>query len=531
VDLAEQLRILQAAGENQALLVLSMVDLAHHALPAAKRSRVKDALLAAAVPHWCDGPFLAALLKTTAEDGDYLLGQLRALTVVEAFPARGEHAVNVHEAARLVLRDHVRTTDAQYWKILSNRALSHVSRSIDAHSRIEALYHLFATDQHAAATVCGALEKEFADSGHAEVRRALALTLTELVAAGWLTGAAQVEALLVSLELRKWRGEVAQLEDEVRNVAALARSASHPYGTCRAQVLLGDVFRTKGRLDDALTAFHEALAIVKLLTATDPSNADWQRDLAVAHSKIGDIAQAQGRLDDALTAFHEALAIVKLLTATDPSNADWQRDLAVAHSKIGDIAQAQGRLEDALNAFYEVLAISQRLAATDPSNADWQRDLAVAHSKIGDIARARGHLDAIAAYWQRALALEAQGRLDDPNSMANDELRSQQQEPKIESARNRPALTPREKQIIRWVAEGKTNREISIILGVSTRTVKFHLKRVYEKLGGVENRWAAVVGLVAEGKTNKEIADSLRLSDETVKLYLTNVYQTLPSKG
>ncbi len=42
------------------------------------------------------------------------------------------------------------------------------------------------------------------------------------------------------------------------------------------------------------------------------------------------------------------------------------------------------------------------------------------------------------------------------------------------------------------MAEGKTNWEISIILHVSLNTVKFHLKNVYQKLGGVENRWAAV---------------------------------------
>jgi DNA-binding CsgD family transcriptional regulator len=53
-------------------------------------------------------------------------------------------------------------------------------------------------------------------------------------------------------------------------------------------------------------------------------------------------------------------------------------------------------------------------------------------------------------------------------------------------------LTDREAEIMRWVAEGKTNWEISVILHVSLNTIKFHLKNVYQKLGGVENRWAAV---------------------------------------
>jgi DNA-binding CsgD family transcriptional regulator len=54
------------------------------------------------------------------------------------------------------------------------------------------------------------------------------------------------------------------------------------------------------------------------------------------------------------------------------------------------------------------------------------------------------------------------------------------------------SLTEREEEIMRWVAEGKTNWEISVILHVSLNTIKFHLKNVYQKLGGVENRWAAV---------------------------------------
>jgi len=54
------------------------------------------------------------------------------------------------------------------------------------------------------------------------------------------------------------------------------------------------------------------------------------------------------------------------------------------------------------------------------------------------------------------------------------------------------ALTDREVEIMQWVAEGKTNWEISVILNVSLNTIKFHLKNIYQKLGGVENRWAAV---------------------------------------
>jgi len=52
-------------------------------------------------------------------------------------------------------------------------------------------------------------------------------------------------------------------------------------------------------------------------------------------------------------------------------------------------------------------------------------------------------------------------------------------------------LTPREREVLEWVAAGKTNRDIAAILGARPRTIEKHLERIYEKLG-VETRTAAV---------------------------------------
>jgi DNA-binding CsgD family transcriptional regulator len=53
-------------------------------------------------------------------------------------------------------------------------------------------------------------------------------------------------------------------------------------------------------------------------------------------------------------------------------------------------------------------------------------------------------------------------------------------------------LTAREREVLHWVAGGKTNRDIAAILGASPRTVEKHLERIYEKLG-VETRTAAAM--------------------------------------
>lgn len=51
-------------------------------------------------------------------------------------------------------------------------------------------------------------------------------------------------------------------------------------------------------------------------------------------------------------------------------------------------------------------------------------------------------------------------------------------------------LSHRESQVVWWVAQGKTNPEIALILGISARTVQTHLDHIYGKLD-VQNRAAA----------------------------------------
>ncbi len=51
-------------------------------------------------------------------------------------------------------------------------------------------------------------------------------------------------------------------------------------------------------------------------------------------------------------------------------------------------------------------------------------------------------------------------------------------------------LTPREAEVLRWIAEGKSNHDIGVILGASTRTICKHVEHIFSKLS-VENRTAA----------------------------------------
>jgi DNA-binding NarL/FixJ family response regulator len=62
------------------------------------------------------------------------------------------------------------------------------------------------------------------------------------------------------------------------------------------------------------------------------------------------------------------------------------------------------------------------------------------------------------------------------------------------------ALSPRELEILRLVAEGRSNRQVAKQLWVTEQTVKFHLVNIFRKLG-VQNRteagrWAHTRGLL-----------------------------------
>ncbi len=60
------------------------------------------------------------------------------------------------------------------------------------------------------------------------------------------------------------------------------------------------------------------------------------------------------------------------------------------------------------------------------------------------------------------------------------------------------SLTPKETEILSWVAAGKTDDEIAVILGISRNTVDSHMRHVFRKLEA-GNRVSAVVKGIGQG--------------------------------
>jgi DNA-binding CsgD family transcriptional regulator len=69
--------------------------------------------------------------------------------------------------------------------------------------------------------------------------------------------------------------------------------------------------------------------------------------------------------------------------------------------------------------------------------------------------------------------------------------------PKIDK-KDMPKLTRRELDVLSWTSQGKTAWEVSVILGMSEKTVNFHLGNAMRKLG-VSSKHQAVLKCVAAG--------------------------------
>jgi DNA-binding NarL/FixJ family response regulator len=67
---------------------------------------------------------------------------------------------------------------------------------------------------------------------------------------------------------------------------------------------------------------------------------------------------------------------------------------------------------------------------------------------------------------------------------------------RVAAATRRFKLTPRESEVVAWIARGATNQRIAAELGCSERTVELHVTHILDK-AGVASRTALVAALLA----------------------------------
>lgn len=66
---------------------------------------------------------------------------------------------------------------------------------------------------------------------------------------------------------------------------------------------------------------------------------------------------------------------------------------------------------------------------------------------------------------------------------------------KIAQAKNLPALTPREVEIIAQVSNGLSNKQVGSVLGLTEKTVKNHLNSIFAKLEASDRTHAVMIAI------------------------------------
>jgi DNA-binding CsgD family transcriptional regulator len=243
---------------------------------------------------------------------------------------------------------------------------------------------------------------------------------------------------------------------------------------------LGDLEEHAGTVD-RLLAGH-SLGVVTELVA---DLVRWARGVRDAHSPTGGLPHwaamrsatlrhltAIDRVEAAVRAGRPDLAgawVDEMSSYAEGSGAPWA-SAAAAH---GRALLAEGATAE--NSFRRALEFHGSSART-PDRARTELALGSFLRRARRRVEARTHLRAALAVFE-GLGAEAWAE------RARQELRASGETARRRDAEESPSLTPSERQVAALVSEGLSNRDIAGRLFVSPRTVDFHLRNVFSKLG------------------------------------------------
>ena len=288
-------------------------------------------------------------------------------------------------------------------------------------------------------------------------------------------------------EIMRLRGAWEEALAEAERAGERCLLGNNPRAAGEASYLRGDIHRLRGDFDAAEAAYREAselgrepqpgMALLRLAQGdNEAAVAAIRRVLAEATERprragllpaCAEITLAAGETAEARDACDELKEIAAVY-------AGGMLDALAAQAQ-GALLLAEGETERALVSLRSAVGTWQELGA--PYETARARELvARACRALGDedaavmeVAAARSALEALGA----APALAEIDALEIPAARADAH-----------------GLTPRELEVLRLVAAGKTNREVAAELVLSERTVERHVSNIFAKLG-VPTRAAA----------------------------------------
>jgi DNA-binding CsgD family transcriptional regulator len=258
---------------------------------------------------------------------------------------------------------------------------------------------------------------------------------------------AAAAALYQQAEVHSLKGEFADAEEAYRGASGLGLEPQPGLALLRL---------AQGRSDAAATAIRRVAG----------TTMDRLKRMSLLPASI-EIALAAGDVEDARNTCRELEEIARSFDTGVPD--------AIAAQARGAVALAEGDAQAALGSLRRAFEVWQRIEA--PYAAARVRVLVgLACRALGDEDGAALEIDAARSVFERLGATPDLARL---NSLIN-----------AAPAGHAHRLTPRELQVLRLVAAGKTNKAIAGKLSLSGKTVDRHVSNIFTKLD-VPSRAAA----------------------------------------
>jgi ATP/maltotriose-dependent transcriptional regulator MalT len=247
-------------------------------------------------------------------------------------------------------------------------------------------------------------------------------------------------------------------------------AATIEQGTARGQGLAVRVAQWAAAvLYNGLARYDEAAAAARQVTANDidPYPQMWALpELVEAAARVGETDVARQAHD-------------RLVEMTQPAGTDWG---------LGTEVRSRALLSDGENAELLYREAIERFGRTG-----LRPELARAHLLYGEWLRREGRRSGAREQLRTAHHMFAAIGMEAFAERTRRELVATGETVRKRSAETRDALTPQEEQIVRLARDGLSNPEIAAELFLSSRTVEWHLRKVYMKLGISSRRelWAA----------------------------------------
>lgn len=201
----------------------------------------------------------------------------------------------------------------------------------------------------------------------------------------------------------------------------------------------------------------------------------WRFGLAGGLVNLAGSRLLLGQAEAAAEPLREALAVIR----------DGPRSVVGAEvvALLAALAAARGRFERAARLLGGMTAYARRLGAQPhhPASELIEPTAEAARRALGDVRAER--------------ARRAGAALDDAALLAEAEAEALDDDGALEAARALAALSPREREVLRLLAAGRSDKEIGDALFISPRTVQSHAARLYAKLGVTNRTEAAALAL------------------------------------